>query len=119
LELLQLAEAGTISRKTENTGFTCARCGMVVAALANGSYRNHCPRCLYSRHVDVRPGDRAAGCRGLMEPIGLDHHSKKGDVVVHRCLNCGSLERNRAAPDDVDALVRFAAGRVYTGHAGR
>jgi hypothetical protein len=55
----------------------------------------------------VRPGDRAAACGALMQPVALDHHSKKGHVVVHRCVRCGAIARNRAAPDDVDALVRF------------
>ncbi|WDF05905.1 RNHCP domain-containing protein [Shouchella hunanensis] len=35
---------------------------------ANGSYRNHCPFCLYSKHQDIIPGDRASTCGGLMEP---------------------------------------------------
>ncbi|WP_265181671.1 RNHCP domain-containing protein [Geomicrobium sp. JCM 19055] len=50
---------------------------MVVEPLENGSYRNHCPSCLYSKHVDVIPGDRASTCHSLMEPIDLKSHSKK------------------------------------------
>ena len=42
-----------MSRATENTQFTCEHCGMVVEPLENGSYRNHCPSCLYSKHEVV------------------------------------------------------------------
>ncbi|MFI6325673.1 RNHCP domain-containing protein [Nonomuraea sp. NPDC050556] len=102
---LQLSE-GTISRATENTGFTCERCGHRVAPLRNGSYRNHCPACLHSKHVDLRPGDRASPCQGLMAPVRLDHHSAKGYMVVHRCLACGLVGRNRIADDDaLDQLI--------------
>lgn len=48
-----------------------------------------------------------------MAPIGLDHHSKKGFVIVHRCLRCGIVRRNRVAddpeqPDDVTAVIRLS-----------
>ena len=43
-----------------NQSFTCANCGAAVSPLAGGGYRNHCPVCLHSLHVDVNPGDRAA-----------------------------------------------------------
>jgi hypothetical protein len=82
-------------------------CGAAVEALQNGSYRNHCPVCLYSLHVDERPGDRASSCGGLMEPVAVDYRSAKGFMVVHRCLRCGFTRPNRAAPDDMDALIRL------------
>lgn len=107
---LQLSE-GTISRATENTGFTCERCGHPVAPLRNGGYRNHCPACLHSKHVDLLPGDRAASCRGLMAPTGVDHHGAKGFMLVHRCVTCGFTRRNRVADDDslngVIDLIRY------------
>lgn len=80
----------------------------MVAALRNGGYRNHCPRCLSSTHVDVRPGDRAARCGGLMRAVALDRHSAKGFMVVHRCGVCGHTGRNRAAEDDsLEALIEL------------
>lgn len=93
-----------------NTGFRCAYCGEPVPPLQNGSYRNHCPRCLYSLHVDVFPGDRANPCGGPLEPVGAEHSGKKGWVIVHRCTLCGELRRNKAAlddavPDDFERLV--------------
>ena len=77
--------------------------------LDNGSYRNHCPRCLYSPYVDDRPGDRAADCGGHMRPVALRYKPGKGRQVVHRCLRCGVTRVNRVAadtvqPDDPTAL---------------
>lgn len=83
--------------------------------LTNGSYRNHCPACLYSKHVDADPGDRAAECGGLMRPVELTYRAGKGQVLVHRCERCGHRRPNRVAidceqPDDLDALLRVAHG---------
>ena len=109
MEQLQRAEGWAIARKTENTGFTCAQCGADVEPLGNGGYRNHCPRCLWSVHVDEAPGDRASSCGGALAPWGVDYRGGKGFVVVHRCERCGAVRRNKAAPDDVDALVALMA----------
>jgi hypothetical protein len=100
-------------KDSENARFTCWNCGIDVVPLTNGSYRNHCPACLYSQHLDCRPGDRASGCGGLMMPIGLRSTSKKGWQIVHRCLLCGKERANRVAagteqPDDLDALIALA-----------
>ncbi|ADV67694.1 RNHCP domain-containing protein [Deinococcus maricopensis] len=98
-----------------NNAFTCAQCGATVQPLRNGSVRNHCPACLHSLHVDVHPGDRACDCHGVMRPVGVDQHPKKGWMIVHECTRCGFLGRNKAAlddpdqPDDYDALVRLSA----------
>ncbi|WP_405064608.1 RNHCP domain-containing protein [Kribbella sp. NBC_01505] len=99
-----------MSRSTENTGFTCAYCAAPVTPLTNGSYRNHCPQCLYSLHVDLVPGDRANSCRALMRPVMVEHHPAKGYMLVHECLTCGARHRNRVAqdsrqPDDLDQLL--------------
>lgn len=97
-----------------NECFTCAHCGAHVPAVSGGGYRNHCPSCLHSLHVDGAPGDRAEGCRGLMEPIGLIYHARKGYQIIHRCTRCGALRRNRihdtgVAPDDAEQVRRLAA----------
>ena len=90
-----------MSRKSENTGFICENCGKSVKALKNGSYRNHCPYCLYSKHVDNLPGDRASECGGMMEPIGILYKpNKKGYQIKHRCLRCGKEVFNIAAQED-------------------
>ncbi|MGW3349647.1 RNHCP domain-containing protein [Nonomuraea rubra] len=114
-------EAETISRAAQNQGFTCEHCGADVLPLTNGSYRNHCPACLWSKHVDLEPGDRAAQCRGLMRPQGLGHRGGKGLVIVHRCTVCGFVRPNRMADDprqgdDLDAIVTLmSSGGVTDG----
>lgn len=98
----------------KNTGFCCAHCGREVPPLANGSYRNHCPYCLYSVHVDINPGDRASDCGGLLAPVAVDYSGKKGWVIVHRCQECGAERRNKAAladplePDNYDLLIELS-----------
>ncbi|MEM8777365.1 MAG: RNHCP domain-containing protein [Cyanobacteria bacterium P01_G01_bin.49] len=91
-------------RKQEN--FNCENCGYFVRG--NG-YTNHCPQCLWSKHVDLNPGDRQSRCRGMMEPIRVEF--KKGNyLIVHRCLSCGFEKRNKTARDDnFDLLVILAA----------
>ncbi len=81
--------------------FTCEHCKRGVLPLSSGSYRNHCPFCLWSKHVDDEgPGDRASLCQGLMEPVGIDQDSSKGWIIIHRCVLCGKEGKNKAAPDD-------------------
>lgn len=58
--------AKKFQRCTED--FDCGHCGFRVQG--NG-FTNHCPQCLWSAHVDINPGDRAATCRALMEPIAV------------------------------------------------
>ena len=108
---------GSVKRFTAqgtNEGFKCVNCGAEVPPLANGSYRNHCPRCLYSLHVDLSPGDRASDCGGLLEPVSVDYNGKKGWIIVHRCARCGETRRNKAAlgdpevPDDFEVLLELS-----------
>lgn len=89
-----------MSRKDENQGFLCEACGTRVLPLSNGSYRNHCPKCLYSKHLDNKLGDRSAGCGGLMAPVDWTYHGKKGYQVIHECRLCGKRQANRIAEDD-------------------
>jgi DNA-directed RNA polymerase subunit RPC12/RpoP len=98
----------------KNTAFTCVNCHRHVPPLSNGTYRNHCPYCLHSLHVDINPGDRASDCGGVLEPVGVDYSGKKGWVIVSRCRLCGDVKRNKAAlddpvvPDDYDLVVRLS-----------
>lgn len=81
--------------------FACEQCGAAVSPLKEGTYRNHCPLCLWSKHVDDQgPGDRASLCGGLMEPFGLEQDGKRGWMISHRCVRCGKTIPNRAAIDD-------------------
>ena len=89
-------------RRTEN--FVCENCGTSV--IGNG-YTNHCPNCLYSKHVDINPGDRASECKGLMEPV--DIQQKNGEyVIVHKCLKCGFTRKNKFSDGDCfDSLLKL------------
>ena len=88
--------------------FICENCGNKVPKLGY-SCRNHCPVCLYSKHVDVNPGDRAESCHGLLEPIGLEINNKKGYVIISKCKKCGAIRRNKAAEDDnMDLIIKLS-----------
>ena len=88
-------------RNIEN--FVCEHCGAHV--IGNG-YTNHCPKCLWSKHVDVHPGDRAAICGGLMAPKDIE--TKSGEFeVLHHCVTCGHQKRNKTAlNDNVEGYLR-------------
>jgi hypothetical protein len=97
-----------MSRKEENTGFICQNCRRAVFAMDNGGYRNHCPFCLFSRHVDKASGDRREACGGLMKPVGIRYKPGKGYQIIHRCLKCGVEKVNKAVVDTIqpdDSLV--------------
>lgn len=81
--------------------FTCKVCGrLVVPAGAGSDHRNHCPNCLSSQHLDNEPGDRAAVCGGVMEPIAVWVRKNGEWALIHRCKICGALSSNRIAADD-------------------
>ena len=88
--------------------FKCENCGRKVHKLGY-SCRNHCPYCLYSKHVDINPGDRAESCHGLLEPVGLENSSKKGYVIIFKCTKCGKIVKNKAAEDDdMDMIIKLS-----------
>lgn len=100
-----------------NTAFECVHCGVQVLPLSNGSVRNHCPACLHSLHLDVFPGDRASDCGGLLVPVSVEQHPKKGWMIAYRCAKCGHTGRNKAAlddpvqPDSFEVLLEIASKR--------
>lgn len=98
-----------MSRKfTEiDEAFVCENCGKQVPILGY-SCRNHCPYCLYSKHVDINPGDRAETCQGLLKPIQVELDSKKGYVIIYRCQKCGAIRKNKFAQDDnMDLIIKL------------
>ena len=78
--------------------------------MGNG-YTNHCPNCLFSKDVDINPGDRAAKCRGLMAPVDIE--IKKDDyIIVHRCMKCGKERKNKSASNDnFDTIISITKGK--------
>lgn len=97
----------SFQRRIEN--FRCEHCGQEV--VGNG-YTNHCPNCLWSKHVDVNPGDREAACGGLMEPIGYETRNGAG-YLTQRCVRCGHERKNKLGDaDNRDALLRLMRSQV-------
>jgi len=102
-----------------NDPFTCLVCGCEVLPLVNGSFRSHCPECLWSRHVDCVPGDRASECGGIMKPVALEGSAASGWTLVHVCVECGVERRNRTAEDDPgqpdkwDRMVEVSSRRAH------
>jgi hypothetical protein len=88
--------------------FDCLHCGATV--LGDG-YTNHCPRCLWSLHVDIQPGDRESDCGGAMEPVGALYEGGR-TIVVQRCQACGHTRRNKTARNDSRNAVLALFGRV-------
>ena len=93
-------------------GFKCDNCGYDVDRL-NYTARDHCPKCLYSKHVDINPGDRSNNCMGLMKPIGIEKY-KNTYKIIYKCLKCGQIHRNIAADDDnYDEIIRLSANPYH------
>ncbi len=81
--------------------FVCEHCNVIVEPLGKGTYRDHCPMCLYSKHVDRDgPGDRMSSCHGLLKPTAIDQDGKKGFIILYECMQCRKSSRNKAADDD-------------------
>lgn len=92
--------------------FRCVHCRADISTSAPGTlHRNHCPLCLWSRHVDDEPGDRAADCGASMEPIAVTVRGDGEWVLIHRCNGCGVLHANRIAGDDNPLLLVRVAVR--------
>ena len=87
--------------------FICENCGNKVEKL-NYTARDHCPLCLYSKHVDIYPGDRNNSCQGLLKPIGIEKF-KNTYKIVYKCLKCNELHKNIIANDDnTDIIINLS-----------
>lgn len=78
--------------------FVCENCGLMVPRL-EVSARDHCPYCLYSKHVDINPGDRSNDCHGLLVPIDIEKY-KNTYKIIYKCSKCGQIHKNIMANDD-------------------
>ncbi len=84
-----------------NEEFQCDNCWFIISKHPEWSARNHCPSCLYSKHMDKDfPWDRASTCFWLMEPIWIDNKKNKWWMIKHKCTKCGKEILNKIAPDD-------------------
>ncbi len=82
------------SRKKED--FVCEKCGFLVEG---DGFTDHCPACLWSKHVDINPGDRKSTCGGMMEPVGVKNEGEKY-IIYYQCIVC--RYRHRVKKNDKD-----------------
>ena len=93
-------------RRVEN--FVCENCEEKVVG---DGYTNHCPKCLWSKHVDVNPGDRAAQCGGMMKPESVEGTSPDYRII-YKCEECGFSRPNAVHKDDnMQAVLAIAGNR--------
>lgn len=78
--------------------FVCENCKHLVNHLGYTA-RDHCPYCLFSKHVDIMPGDRSNSCCGLLEPIDIEKF-KDSYKIIYKCQKCGEIHKNIMARDD-------------------
>jgi hypothetical protein len=106
-------EQRTRARRRGQDSFRCRNCRLDVSMTAPGTkHRNHCPSCLWSRHVDDDvPGDRDADCAGTMEPIAVCVRENGEWALIHRCGGCSTVRVNRIAGDDNPLMLMRLAVR--------
>jgi hypothetical protein len=104
-------------RNQTDDGFLCKHCNVYVSGasfLSGVENRNHCPYCLWSRHLDLyAAGDRLSACKSPMKPIGVSvkatgkkYGSARGELMlIHLCTDCERLSINRIAADDIPQTV--------------
>ena len=85
--------------------FICENCNQKVEKLGYTS-RDHCPFCLYSKHVDINPGDRANECKGLLKPIEIEKF-KDSYKIIYKCEKCNKIHKNIIASDDDFDLIIY------------
>lgn len=89
--------------------FICEKCGHQTTG--NG-YTNHCPKCLFSKHVDINPGDRLAKCGGLMKPVDFEVKNEEYSVI-HKCLLCDHTKKNRISKEDnLEILINISKNKI-------
>ncbi len=93
---------GKFQRRVED--FVCEICGEYVRG---DGYTDHCPACLWSKHVDINPGDRKSECKGLMRPIRVESQ-RRGYMIYYQCLGCGFEHRVRSfEEDDFEEIIKI------------
>ena len=92
--------------------FICDNCGKSVNKLLYTA-RDHCPYCLYSKHVDINPGDRKNTCKGSLKPIGIEKF-KNSYKIIYKCEKCNKYHKNVMAKDDnMDLIIELSKGTNY------
>ncbi|MBO5138266.1 MAG: RNHCP domain-containing protein [Bacilli bacterium] len=87
--------------------FICENCKENVLPLKYTA-RDHCPYCLYSKHLDINPGDRENNCKGLLKPIGIEKF-KDTYKIIYKCEKCHQLHKNiMAKDDDINIIIKLS-----------
>ena len=87
--------------------FICENCNKLVDPLVYSS-RDHCPYCLYSKHVDINPGDRKNNCKGLLKPIEIEKF-KDTYKIIYKCTKCNQIHKNIVAKDDnIEEIIKIS-----------
>jgi hypothetical protein len=87
--------------KMINEWFICENCQKQIIKHKTGSARNHCPFCLYSKHLDDKfPWDRKSDCLWLMTPVWMEYKKNKWNMLIHKCNKCTKTILNKIADDD-------------------
>lgn len=90
-----------------NEDFICENCGKEVKK-SNYTARDHCPYCLYSKHIDINPGDRLNNCKGLLKPISIEKF-KDTFKIIYKCNRCNELHKNIIHNDDnMDLIIELS-----------
>lgn len=76
--------------------FVCEKCDTRVQGTG---YTNHCPKCMWSKHVDIDPGDRLSSCGGMMKPFGVDIEGQITYIKL-KCEKCSHERRNKVEKSD-------------------
>ena len=91
----------------KDESFLCENCKKFVNKL-NYTARDHCPYCLYSKHVDINPGDRLNTCHGLLKPIDIEKY-KNAYKIIYECAKCHKIHKNIMAKDDnMDMIIELS-----------
>ena len=87
--------------------FICENCKQKIEKLKYTT-RDHCNYCLYSKHVDINPGDRQNQCKGLLKPIGIEKF-KNTYKIIYKCEKCNQIHKNIMANDDnMDLIIELS-----------
>lgn len=87
--------------------FICENCKQKIEKL-NYTTRDHCNHCLYSKHLDINPGDRQNTCKGLLKPIGIEKF-KNTYKIIYKCEKCNEIHKNIMATDDnMDLIIELS-----------
>lgn len=90
--------------------FICEKCGRKIQKLGYTA-RDHCNYCLWSKHVDILPGDRKNACQGLLKPIDIEKW-KDTFKIVYQCEKCHQIHKNiMAKDDDMNIIIELSKNK--------